>query len=155
MFIEQTQNTQASQTPRRFASMRGFSLIELLIVIAIIGILAAVALPAYQDSVQKSGRSDGKTSLLSAAQSMERCFSTFNAYNNASCTGTNIVPATSGEGKYTLALTASTTTTFTITATRAAGTSQADDNDCVTMTINQAGQKGATAGAGGDSTLCW
>jgi len=150
MFIQSTQSTHPAQARHRFASGRGFTLIELMITVAVIAILASIALPAYQNSVQKAGRSDGKTSLLSAAQAMERCFTTNNTY-----TGCTVLP-TSGEGKYTLAVNIPAPgTTFTITATRAAGTSQANDNDCVTMSITQTGQRSATAGGGGDSTLCW
>lgn len=59
----------------------GFSLIELLIVIAIIGILATVAYPSYQDSVRKSHRTDGQSALLEAISRMERYFYNNNTYS--------------------------------------------------------------------------
>lgn len=59
---------------------RGFTLIELMIAVAIVGILAAVALPSYRNSVLKSQRIDAKTALLDLASREERYFTTNNAY---------------------------------------------------------------------------
>jgi type IV pilus assembly protein PilE len=52
--------------------IRGFSLIELMIVIAIVGILAAVAIPSYQDSIKKGKRAEGRTALTEMLQQQER-----------------------------------------------------------------------------------
>ena len=66
-------------------TQRGFTLIELMIVVAIIGILAAIAVPQYLDYVTRSRRADGQSTLLQVAQALERCYTQFSAYNNTSC----------------------------------------------------------------------
>lgn len=65
---------------QRLSHNKGFSLIEVLIVVAIVAILATVALPSYQDSVRKGNRSDGQAALLEAASRMERFFYDNNTY---------------------------------------------------------------------------
>jgi type IV pilus assembly protein PilE len=58
----------------------GFTLVELLIVVAIVSILAAVALPSFQDQIRRSQRTEGKTALLRAAQLLERNYTVSNTY---------------------------------------------------------------------------
>jgi type IV pilus assembly protein PilE len=74
--------------------LQGFTLIELMISVAIVGILAAIALPSYQESVRKSRRADGKAALLGLANAMERHFTEANTYKNAA--GTTAVPTDTG-----------------------------------------------------------
>ena len=68
----------------------GFTLIELMIVIAIAAIIAAIAIPSYNDSVSKSRRAEGRAFILEAAQAMERHYSEFGRYADSINTGGNV-----------------------------------------------------------------
>ena len=120
----------------------GFTLIEMMIVVALIAILSAIVLPSYQDSVRKARRTDARGALTTIAQLMERLNTEKNSYASATLGtgGTDLYPATSENRHYTLALSNLAATTFTITATPAGG--QAVD-PCGAYTLNQAGTRGA------------
>ncbi|MDH5594147.1 MAG: type IV pilin protein [Gammaproteobacteria bacterium] len=140
--------------------INGFTLIELMIVVVIIGILAAIAFPSYRDSVRKTNRSDAKVALTRAAQMQERRFTEQGSYSNSIA---DVGGNTSPEGWYTMSLTdvsgtAGCTTTnssgttlylcYTVTATATGG--QADDATCATLSLDHTGAKTSTGG--GD---CW
>ena len=110
----------------RNTSRAGFTLIELMIVVAILAVITAIAYPSYMKSVQKSRRAEGKALVLDAANRQERRFAdtTPNAYaTNMTNLGYAANPAISENGYYSLAST--TTNGFTLTAT--AINAQADD----------------------------
>ncbi|MFD0739466.1 type IV pilin protein [Lysobacter koreensis] len=118
-------------------AQRGFTLIELMIVVAVVAILASIALPAYNDSVRKSRRGQAKADLVEYAQLAERWFTVNNTYATF-VLPTNQSPREAGSAaRYTLNL-VSAATTFTITAVPQGG--QAADS-CGTLTMNQAGAK--------------
>ena len=129
---------------KRF-NQAGFTLLELMIVAAIVAILASLAMAFYGDNVTSARRTDGRTALLNNATTLEKCKAAYGAYNNAAC----VINANSPDGFYTVGV-ASTATTFTLTATPAGA--QTSDTDCTTMTLTNTGVEGGT---GADATECW
>lgn len=141
----------------RRSNSQGFTLIELLIVVAIMGVLASIALPAYQNSVLRSSRAEAKSELLQVASDQERYFSNFNTYvDDATPLNTPVVASrdrTTQNGFYLISVAAcgggAITNCFLATAT-AQGEQTADT--CTTLTISDTGARGAT----GDTTNeCW
>ena len=134
---------------------RGFTLIEILIVVAIMGILASIALPAYQNNVLRSGRAEAKGELMIVASDLERFFSSNNSYSTDATplVTTDGTTRTTGNGLYDITVAAGGTgniaTSFVATAT-AVGEQTADA--CATFTISNTGVRGAT----GDTVEeCW
>ena len=106
----------------------GFTLVELMITVAIVGILASIAIPSYQDSVMKSRRADAKAALLGLANTMERNFTTTNSYVGVTPTNTDY---------YTITITAA-ASSYTLSAAPAGA--QANDS-CGTLTLTHTGVK--------------
>lgn len=130
---------------------RGFSLIELMIVVAIIAIIAAIALPAYQRYALRSRRVDGKELLMRVAAAQERFYTNFNRYATNPLTGaTSLGLATlaSERGYYTIASAngaTGDTQSYVLTATPVPGGPQARDQ-CGALTTNNTGVKTPAAG---------
>lgn len=149
----------------RRKSTSGFTLIELLITVTVLGILAAVAVPSYQNYLNQARRADAKAVLMEAAQVLERTYTANNCYNwgGAACdadaaTATGLLgtlqrsPKNSTAGKqfYDISLSAIARSTFTLQAVPKSGNAMASDS-CGTYTINNAGVQGA----GGSIAECW
>jgi type IV pilus assembly protein PilE len=95
---------------------RGFSLIELMTVLVIIGVLAAIAYPAYQDYVRRANRSTAQSFMMTIASRQEQYLLTNRSYA-ATAAALNLTAPTETNGRYTFSITLPTTTSYTITAT--------------------------------------
>ncbi len=119
----------------------GFTLVELLIVVAIVAILVALALPNYNDSVRKARRADAQTDLLEFAGTAERIFTSTNSY------ATTALPANTDFYVYSFPV-AITANTYSI---RATPTALQSADYCGTMTLTQSGLRTKT----GTMADCW
>lgn len=131
----------------RLSKQSGFNLIELLIVVTIIGILAAIAYPSYNEQVMKARRSDAHTGLLNLSALMEHYFTENNSYTGATPAGVG-GSAFSQEGHYALSISNLTATSYTLTATPVAGGAQATDS-CGALTLTSTNIKGP------NPQTCW
>ncbi|MBU2987588.1 type IV pilin protein [Saccharophagus degradans] len=136
----------------------GFTLIEAIVVVAIVGIISAFAISTYSGSIEKTRRADGKAAVLRAAAAQEKWYAQNNQYSADMSVlgGTN-----SSEGYYTLAATnalngvaCASRTCFTITAT--ATGAQASDTECGILTVDNIGRKRSyRLGTTTETQNCW
>ncbi len=138
----------------------GFSLIELVIAVAIVGILAAIAYPSYINSITNSNRAAARACLANFATHMERFYTTNMRYDEDLAGDAVTLPGldcasdqNTGENyDYDFAAGQPTQTSFTLEATPK-GTQASRDTECGTLTLTQTGARGAS-GSGG-VTRCW
>jgi type IV pilus assembly protein PilE len=133
--------------------MRGFTLTELMIVVAIVAILAAVGYPSYMDSVRKGNRTEAKTELMALSQQLERCMSLHGSYKHADCP--DFPYTTKPKGMYTISATTLTDSAFTLSAAPATGSAQSKDTDCAKLEIDNTGDKTAKKSSDVFNTKCW
>lgn len=157
-------------------AMRGFSLMELMITLAIAAIIAAVAIPSYTAFVERGKRAAARSALLLAAAALERSYTTNGCYNRSSVAacqaqsgaalqladlgaGLTRAPAEGRQSHLVTLVSASQTYTLTATPCKTAGTCPGDsdsfeDGKCGALTLDQAGVRGATK-SGADLNFCW
>lgn len=132
---------------------RGFTLIELVIVMAIVAILAAIAYPSYQNYLMRSRRADGREMLQRIAAAQERFYTNRNTYTTdlTTAAGLNLGTTSSEAGHYTVAIAvAAGGQSYTLTATPQG--IQASDA-CANLTVNNVGARGYSGAQTNGS--CW
>jgi type IV pilus assembly protein PilE len=153
-------------------SSRGFTLIELMVVVVIGTILISIAVPSYMSQVRQSRRVEAKTALLDLAGREERYLSTNPAgyTNNAAFVGYTAFWQTVGSGYYQVNVCTPAASpcfgvnipnppaapSYTIVATPVAGQSQANDTQCQQFAVDSVGQQYAADNGGNNQTqYCW
>ena len=149
-------------------AQRGFTLVELMIAVVVVGVLLAIALPSFMDSVRKGRRAEAFAALtqVQAAQERERAnraaylSSVTNAADHATVPGLGWPSDATANGYYTIAIAASSATGYTATATAVSGKSQASDGTCKMLGVRMAGGdltygSGASAIDWADPGRCW
>jgi type IV pilus assembly protein PilE len=135
----------------------GFTLVELMIVVAIVAVLAAIAYPAYTSFVEQANRTDATKTMTYDAQALQRCYSQYFTYANSATTPCNVVigTAASPDGWYSITVAIPDAQDYTITAVPIKAP-QTGDAQCASFTLVSTGQQSALNSGGTDNTrTCW
>ena len=130
--------------------MTGVTLLELLIAIAVLGVLAAIAIPSYQGNLQSSRRTDGITALLEVQAQQTQWRANNVTYADDLTADLGWTNSNSPEGYYTISLSNVTASTYTATATPKVGSAQEGDS-CGNLVLTQSGPDISTD----QKKLCW
>lgn len=154
--------------PARARPQHGFTLIELIVAVVVIGLLAVVALPSMLDYIRKSRRTDAFNALATVQAAQERYRSTRSAYAGSALLTAGVaddppglgLTNTSPSGYYSISLSGDGPTGYTATATAVSGSSQANDAGCQVMAVRMAAGNigygsGATSPEWTDPKRCW
>jgi len=121
--------------PRSACPQRGFTLIELMIVVAAVGVLALIAFPSYMDSVRKSRRADAVAGLMRLQQLQERYRGSQPAYATAVASLPASAASDSPEHHYTLSVDAANAGSYTMSAIANSSSPQFADTKCRKLTV--------------------